>query len=457
MFLSRFRNDGTRSVQESPRLAREAAAFPKSDVPSPSPVTPTAPAARPIGPRKSVGFGDRLGLGTRGHLLAARRFSFAPVFVQATIRELERLRRTPAAVIEATRNALAQERFRGLWGADLGGIKTKADVDRALTAGFTWFTLDPSGFIEPRADHLTATELNKAVAEVVNEGVLPANWAEAFDDHRFEIEPGRVLHFTREDLHRAAAKYARAVAHAHELIRRLAQQAFADAWEVEIALTSAATPTTALEHLWIAIELQRRGAPIAAVAPRFAFVLEPGVDRQEDIASYADELAWHVAIARRCGSYKLSIHEAAHHESLLPVIGRVCEDRMHVKLSGLDYLEALRAVCRAAPDLFRSIIRFARSRFADDSEFAGVSTSLAEIDALLKRAGQASLERDFLDTPTGRQLLLTTAMSVLTATEEHQGRTFREAITAHVADHAKEHEQRLDDVHTRHLELLNQG
>ena len=43
-----------------------------------------------LGLRRSFGFGDRLGVGTAGHIAAAREHSFASIFAQQSIREMTR-------------------------------------------------------------------------------------------------------------------------------------------------------------------------------------------------------------------------------------------------------------------------------------------------------------------------------------------------------------------------------
>src|SRR5580658_5892123 len=70
-----------------------------------------------LGLVKSFGFGDRFGLATPGHLAAARKFDFAPIFAQQSIRELERTQRTAQQVVKSAINALAQRGYDGKWGA----------------------------------------------------------------------------------------------------------------------------------------------------------------------------------------------------------------------------------------------------------------------------------------------------------------------------------------------------
>jgi len=59
----------------------------------------TAP--RVWGLRRSAGLGDRLGLATPGHVRALREHHFAPIFAQQSVREMQRLGRTPEDVLEA--------------------------------------------------------------------------------------------------------------------------------------------------------------------------------------------------------------------------------------------------------------------------------------------------------------------------------------------------------------------
>src|SRR4029079_9929941 len=89
-----------------------------------------------LGLKKTFGFGDRLGLATPGHLESARKFDFAPIFAQQSIREMQRTDRTPEDVIGAARSALGAAGFGGAWGADADHLKTPDDVDRTAAAGF---------------------------------------------------------------------------------------------------------------------------------------------------------------------------------------------------------------------------------------------------------------------------------------------------------------------------------
>jgi hypothetical protein len=68
------------------------------------PTTQPLPQPVTLGLKKSFGYGDRLGLATPGHLAAHRKFDFAPIFAQQSIREMDRTQRTPEEVMSAAQN-----------------------------------------------------------------------------------------------------------------------------------------------------------------------------------------------------------------------------------------------------------------------------------------------------------------------------------------------------------------
>src|SRR5262245_19104659 len=93
-------------------------------------MTPTT-----LGLKKSFGFGDRLGLATPGHLISAKKFAFAPIFAQQSIREMERTQRTPHQVMAAAVAALKAHGYSGAWGADADHLKQPEHVERTVAAG----------------------------------------------------------------------------------------------------------------------------------------------------------------------------------------------------------------------------------------------------------------------------------------------------------------------------------
>src|SRR5437773_1993651 len=125
-----------------------------------------------LGLKKSFGFGDRLGLATPGHLEAAMKFDFAPIFAQQSIREMTRTNRTPQEVMAAAQSALDALGYTGAWGADADHLKTAEDVRRTAEAGFCFYTIDPSEHVSNRADAMSLPELEAAVAKLEADGVF---------------------------------------------------------------------------------------------------------------------------------------------------------------------------------------------------------------------------------------------------------------------------------------------
>jgi hypothetical protein len=370
---------------------------------------------------------------------------------------MNRTNRTPAEVMRAAQDALAAAEFSGKWGADADHLKTEADVNATAAAGFCFFTIDPSAFVENKADRLDARQLEEAVAELVNEGVLPSDWTNLYLDKNFEVSENLTLTFDRTSLQRAAVKYARAIQHTQRIARHVAKTAPSGEWEIEVSVDETDSPTSPLEHLFFGLELQRRDVRVVSLAPRFIGEFEKGIDYKGDLAAFESKLREHVAIAQYCGPYKISIHSGSDKFAIYPIIGEVCGDLLHVKTAGTSYLEALRVVCRTARDLFQEIVMFSRDQFESDRRSYHISTTMADIERACSTVTESSYERLFLDEIPGRQLLHVTFGSVLTVGKTARGRSFHSAIMDLLRVEADLHEEILDRHFTKHLSLLNKG
>lgn len=408
-----------------------------------------------LGLKKSFGFGDRLGLATPGHLSASSRYDFAPIFAQQSIREMDRTRRSPAEVMDAARNALQQAGYTGVWGADGDHLKNEADIDATAAVGFCFFTLDPSEFVENSADTMTEGALTASIASMVEDGVLTGDWDSHYLNRSFDLDSGEALAFSRENLSRAAVKYARSIHHCERLARHIDRTVAPEKSEIEVSVDETDSPTSPLEHLFFALELKRRNIQVVSLAPRFVGDFEKGIDYIGDIPRFEAELKRHVAIARYCGPYKISIHSGSDKFSIYPAIGRICGDLLHVKTAGTSYLEALRVVCRTDPALFDAIAQYSRSRFDEDIRTYHISTTNDQIDAVFARNGDR--EDSFLETIPGRQLLHVTFGSVLTMGSDPSGRPFKEALIENLTRESDLYAEVLDHHLGRHLKELVAG
>jgi hypothetical protein len=405
-----------------------------------------------LGLKKSFGFGDRLGLATPGHLAAAKRFDFAPIFAQQSIREMERTERTADEVMTAAKVALTAGEYTGIWGSDADHLKTPGDIDTTLAAGFTFFTIDPSRGVNNSADSMTESALQAEVDAQYAEG-LWGDYRFDFDAHKNWAIGDETLTFSKESLHRAIAKYGRALAIAAELGDYIARASGDKPFEIEVSVDETDTPTSPLEHLFFALELKRRGVQnLVSLAPRFVGDMEKGVDYKGDLNAFEVELQKHIAIAKAMGPYKISVHSGSDKFSIYPIVGRVCGDLLHVKTAGTSYLEALRCVLQSDGGLFKDIARFSHERFDADRATYHISATSAHNQAL---AGQdlvgASLEDAYLNDDEGRQILHVTFGSVLT------DERLKPRLLANLEHNAGLHAQLLESHFVKHLQALNAG
>lgn len=367
---------------------------------------------QPLGVQTSFGCGDRLGLSSAAHLRAARECHLQGranlVLAQQSIREMERTGRRPDEVLDAATWAVFAEGWREAWGADADHLKTEADVRRMTEAGFTWFTLDPSEFVDDNVESYSPEELQARF------DALPQaqTWSRNYNSGRvtFEVEeaipaiaPLRI-EFGTEWFQRAAIKYGRAIEHAVNLARTLDGLKGAGQYDLELSVDETDSPTSWEEHYFIAAELQREGVRLTSLAPRFVGEFQKGVDYRGDLDAFAEQLRGHAALAHHFG-YKLSVHSGSDKFAVYPLLSEICGPLLHVKTAGTWWLEALRTLAQCAPSLFAQIVAFARERFAADRATYHVVEDLRDVPD----AGGASL----LDHDAARQMLHVTFGSVL--------------------------------------------
>jgi hypothetical protein len=366
---------------------------------------------QPLGPCSSVGLGDRLGLATPGHVRALRSTGapLAPVFAQQSVRELDRIGRTPIEVLDAATWGVLLEGCQQPFGADADHVKSPEDIERFIECGYTQFTLDPGDHVRDDADTAPRAALDRALAG------LPWDRLQDTPEGLRRRYRGRVialadrsLTFSDEDAVRAAVKYGAALGQVAWLAEHLTDRLVPGAFEIEVSLDETATPTTAAQHAFVAAELTRLGVSWVGLAPRFVGEMQKGIDYRGDLDLFARELAVHAQIARALGPYKLSIHSGSDKFAIYPILATA---DVHLKTSGTSYLEALRVLSRSDPDLLRRVYGLALDRFDDDR--AGYHLSL-EIEALPPANGVADRQLPaLLDNDDTRQVLHVTFGAVL--------------------------------------------
>ncbi len=382
----------------------------------------TAP--KRIGLDTSVGLGDRLGLATPGHIHAARDKGLAVVLAQQSIREMTRTDRTPQDVMDCATWGVLQEGFRDGFGADADHLQHPEDIDVTAAVGFTMFTIDPGSHVNNQADTMEAALLAKAYQALDFETLQTTadDLRRTYGAKSFPLDGGGTIAFDETTLLRAAVKYGNAVAHTVQMVRHLQATARGD-FELEVSVDETQSPTSPAEHYFFAGELKRLGVEWISMAPRFVGRFEKGVDYIGDLDTFRKSFAEHAAVMRTLGPYKMSIHSGSDKFSIYPIVSELADGLVHLKTAGTSYLEALRAIGRIDPPLFRAILDFARNRYEIDKATYHVSAVLANVPPATDLTDEQLPE--LLEDFHARQVLHVTFGSVLTA---EGGRTFRRKI-----------------------------
>ncbi|MBV9868523.1 MAG: hypothetical protein JO316_24480 [Abitibacteriaceae bacterium] len=412
----------------------------------------TAP--QPLGLKTSFGAGDRLGLAAPAHIQAARECGATLILAQQSIREMTRTQRTPDQVLDAATWGAFQENYQEPWGADADHLKTEGDVRQLVEAGFTFFTIDPSEFVDDKVLSYNSEELETRFAAFKGS----AEFATRYLDRTFEVplsddnsSPLQVS-FSRVTLLQAALKYGRAVAHTDQLAQLLDNLKGTGNYDLEMSVDETATPTSVEEHFFIAHELKLRGVQVQSLALRFVGEFQKGIDYIGNLGEFEARLRDHITIARHLGPYKISIHSGSDKFSIFPIIGKVCGGLVHEKTAGTWYLEALRVIARVEPKLFRKICEFAAERFPIDRATYHVVSDLHDLPDY-ERMANGELE-SILDNNTGRQMLHVTFGSVLTDKNERGGWRFRDRIYWLLENHEDLHYEIIKSHSKHHMQAL---
>ncbi|MEM1354565.1 MAG: tagaturonate epimerase family protein [Planctomycetota bacterium] len=422
--------------------------------------TTTAPVT--LGIAASFGFGDRIGLATPGHVLAMKEAGqgIAPIYPQQSIREMARTVREPVAVMSEAMDAALASGWDGPIGADADHLKTPEDVDRTVSVGFTFFTIDPSDDVDEKSDSYDEPTLRAKFAEI--EGGV--DWYAGYLGKTISLPNGTTIELDEEACMRCAVKYGKAIAASLKLADYI-QQVHDDAgkdYEIELSVDETDQPTTLAEHYIIADQCLSKGMKLVSLAPRFIGELEKGVDYIGDVAALEASLANHNAIAELLGPYKLSLHSGSDKISMYPALARATKGRFHVKTAGTSYLEAIRVVARHDKALFRRIVEFARGRYDTDKATYHVHATVQSTPSPDELGDDLAIEREYLElwpevpegkgfTKAGRQILHCTFGSVLT--DPILGGELRSVLESHPETYAEV----LSDHFARHLRALRAG
>lgn len=414
-----------------------------------------------VGLAPSFGFGDRMGLATPGHVAAMKHSggNIVPIYAQQSIREMERTNRSPSKVLSDAINGMTAGSWRGPTGADADHLKTTADVAATHAAGYTFYTIDPSEYVDENADSYDEATLRFKFSKIRDQN----QWISDYQDQI--VKCGQTtIEFNAVSCMRCAVKYGRAIKHAlvmGDYIRSI-NEANDTEYEIELSVDETEQPTTLAEHYIVADLCIKNGMKLVSLAPRYIGDFEKGVDYKGDVLELENSLRDHAAIAEALGPYKLSLHSGSDKLTMYPAFARASAGRFHIKTAGTSYLEALRVVARHNEDLFRRIIHFARQHYDIDKATYHVSAIIAEVPPAENIDDILELEHTYLElwdrVPTGkgfsqpgRQILHCTFGSVLRHEE------FGKAIISVIENNPDTYCEVLSDHFIRHLAALNIG
>lgn len=319
--------------------------------------------------RESFGTGDRIGgrsSATPGHIEAVAGKGITPVLAQQSVRENHKTGRTFEDVMDDVTWSVFREGKRLTWGADADHLKRIEDVEEAVRAGFTMFTLDPSEKIDTAADILSESDLGRKFNALFS----TANAAESFLT-RYEGKHGA----SRLDVVRSGVKYLGAVRHAAEAFHRIADLRGGTGFNFEMSIDETTTETTALDHRIIVTELIREGVSLFSLAPRFEGEFEKGIDYRGSLEGFRRSLTGHYRLSRELGEYRLSLHSGSDKFSVYPVFGEITDGFYHVKTAGTSYLEAVKTTASENIDLFLKILDLSLETFDENAASYHISAN----------------------------------------------------------------------------------
>ena len=404
----------------------------------------TAP-VRVLGKKRSFGLGDRLGIATPGHIRLFKEYDAYPVFAQQSIRELNLTQRTYEDVLDVATFYTFRDGYKDGYGADGDHLKTEADIEYALSLGFTMLTLDCSEHIKNGVENMTDEEVDKLVtlSDAYKERYLGKKIA--FED--VEIE------FDENSLKRAVLIYEEAIEFATHIYDKYLASGKYDC-DFEISIDETATPTEPAQHYFVANELSLNKVPVQTVAPRFCGEFQKGIDYIGDIAQFERELKIHAAIARHFG-YKLSIHSGSDKFATFALIGKYTKGNFHVKTAGTNWLEAMRAVAKADPALYREIHKYALSMFNEACKYYHVTTNLNNIPDV-DTVADADMA-DLFNNNDARQLIHITYGFILTDKNADGTYKFKDKLYKFWRENEDVYAEMLYKHIGKHLKLLYSG
>lgn len=293
--------------------------------------------------------------------------------------------------------------------------------------------VNPSDLIIGEAPLLNEAEQADAQEALIADQIFTSpDWPAHYLDRDFPSHEGQAIRFEAPALITIGIKFGWALEQAAR-IAAAARRESPRFERLEIVIDSPATVTPE-EHLFIGLELHRRGVGAFDLILPWGGRWEPAVDWIGDAETFASGLATHHAVAVQNGEWGLGFDHAEEKFTVLPILSAQCGDRLHLNIDGVAWTEAMRVLTRCEPTLLRELLPIAQDRFAFDKPDAELATTEDDIRSL-PDVPDSELERVFVEDFRGRQLLRFTAASLLS--HEQYGPAIRAAIERNRQEHAE--------------------
>ena len=397
------------------------------------------------GKRASFGSGDRLGTVTPAHIQAFKDRDILPILAQQSVREMTRTERNWQSVLNDAIWGCFEAGYEGPFGADADHVKEIKDIQGAIDAGYTMFTIDPSDQVNGNVPNLTQGKL-----ENLYNSILERKKLEKLYLGKTYTVNGYRLQFTQENLVISAVTYYKALKHVMKCSQYLKEYSKRE-FDLEVSVDETLASTGPISHIFIAEELHRNGIEFQNLALHYLGIFQKAIDYVGDVEKFTREIKIHAAIAKKFGGYKLSLHSGGLKFSVFPAFSEKTHGLFHVKIS-TTWLESMRIIIRKNPDLYRQMHPYILKKFSQDKASYDLTTDLSLIPDINK-IPDSHLE-DLLDNNESLQLIHTTYGSVLSGKDKEGTYLFRNQIYQTLYHNEDEHYQAVSEHVKKHLDLL---
>jgi hypothetical protein len=327
------------------------------------------PYTKPISLRKypmTIGMGDPLGLATPGQIRAITKYQAYPVLTQQPVMENTQIKRNFFEMIQNAAWAVFQEGYQEGYGADGDRLKSPQEVKRALDAGASMVTLDPSD----KLNHEAFQEQREQIHRKFKEEIDPEDAKVIFHlflDKEFVFngpEGGFSICFDEEGVERNTLFFYKALDFIEEVYQLICSKTGnRPLVDFEISMDEMPFPISPESHFFFTLELSHRGVHLQSFAPRFNRKFERGIDDPGEREVFRRHFYQHILIAQNEGNYKISIRSGSDRLFLLPDMGELSQGSLHLKISEMGWLEAMRLIALRNPSLYKEINHYALTKF----------------------------------------------------------------------------------------------